>query len=193
MFEEDEIKYFEEWRDIEGYDGLYQVSNLGRVKSLKWNKERILKLRLDSNGYLTVGLCKDGKLTTKIVHRLVAEAFIDNPENLPEVDHLSTVRTDNRVSNLSWCTRTENRRNPKSIEHYSECKKGEKAPMYGKFGKEHNCSKPILQYSLDGELVGEWDCGMDVQRELGIKQQNISNCCRGKLKTAYGFIWRYKN
>lgn len=193
------------WKDIIGYEGLYQVSNLGRIKSvdryvkhpiygLMHIKERILKFGISGNGYLIVGLYRDGKQTPKLVHRLVAEAFIPNPNNLTDVDHLNTNRTDNRVENLRWCTHKENQNNPKSIVHFSECKQGENAPkpMKGKFGKEHNTSKPILQYTIDGQLIREWYCGMDVQRELGINQSNIAKCCRGKYKSSGGYRWKYK-
>ena len=92
----------EQWRDIEGFDGLYQVSNQGRVKSLKYGKEKILKGVKSCNGYLTVGLCKDGKEVRKYIHRLVAEAFLPNPQNLPQVNHKDEDKTNNCVENLEW-------------------------------------------------------------------------------------------
>lgn len=161
------------WKDIKGYEGLYQISNLGNVKSLNYrntDEEKILKQIKHSKGYLQVGLCKNGKTKKYTTHRLVAEHFIPNPNNLPQIDHINTNKTDNRVENLRWCTIKENNNNPLTID---------------------KISKPIIQFSKDGELIRKWNSAMDVQRELGIKQNNISNCCKGKLKSVGGYIWRY--
>lgn len=105
------------WKDIEGYEGLYQVSNLGRIKSLERREtfvtpsysaerkraEKILSLCFDLDGYAIVGLCKNNRVLTKKVHRLVAQAFILNPNNLPQINHKNEIKTDNRVENLEWC------------------------------------------------------------------------------------------
>lgn len=107
--EEEEI-----WRDIEGFDGMYQVSNLGRVKSLyRTTKEiteegRILKASIGKRGYWYVALFKDGKNHTKTVHRLMANAFMPNPDNLPNINHISGIRSDNRLENFEWCTQKQN-------------------------------------------------------------------------------------
>lgn len=121
-------KLVEEWKDIKGYEGLYQVSDKGRVKSLaRLSKrinpktyrgttiligEKILKQSCQTNGYNVVVLVKEGIGIQKTVHRLVAEAFIPNPDNKPEIDHCNTIKTDNSVENLRWCTHTENMNNP---------------------------------------------------------------------------------
>lgn len=98
------------WKEIDDYNGDYLVSNLGRVKSLKYGKERILKPQKQKTGYLTINLCKNGKMKTSRINRLVAEAFLPNPKNLPEVDHINSDKMDNRVENLQWISRVENNR-----------------------------------------------------------------------------------
>ena len=157
----------EEWRDIEGYEECYQISNLGRVKSLKFNKDRILKPRKDKYGYLQVGLCKDGKVKRYLVHRLVANAFIPNSNNLEDINHINEIKTDNRLSNLEWMTHRDNIR-------YSK-------------------TKSVNQYTKDGRFVKTWDCIIEVQNQLGFGQGNICSCCQGKLKSSYGFKWFYSN
>ena len=96
------------WKDIEGYNGDYQVSNLGRVKSFKYGKEKILKPQKLNTGYLSINLCKNGKMKTSRINRLVAEAFLPNPENLSEVDHINSDKTNNCVENLQWISHVEN-------------------------------------------------------------------------------------
>ena len=176
------------YKDIENYEGLYQISNLGRVKSLDYHrtrKEQILKPATDKGGYLFVGLCKNGKCERLLVHRLVATAFIPNPDNKPCIDHINTNRTDNSVDNLRWTTQKENCNNPIS----KKKKIGKSNPMYGKYGKLNHNSKPILQLSLDDNFIRMWDCASEVERELGFSQGNISMCCNGKRNTANGYKW----
>ena len=170
------------WKDIEGYEGLYQVSNLGRVKSLKretwghnkyYKEERILVQNVRNycnHSHYGVNLAKDGKYKTHRVHRLVAQAFIPNPENKPEIDHIDTNPLNNRVDNLRWVTRKENMNNPLT-------KKG--------------MSKPIIQLSLKGEYIKKWDSAIDVYRELGIFTGNIAQVCKGRLNQTGGFKWKY--
>ena len=182
----------EEWKDVKGYEGIYQVSNLGNVKSLNYNrtgKEKVLRFSKDKDEYLTVILCKDGKLKNFKVHRLVSQAFIPNTENKPCIDHINTNRTDNRVNNLRWVTHKENSNNSISIKKMKI--KASKSNL-GKFGKLSHNHKPILQFSLDGEFIRKWYCAYEVQRELGFNQSGISNCCNGKYKTANGYIWGFE-
>ena len=130
------------WKDVQGYEGLYQVSNLGRIKSLGrfvdklkchyWQEEKILKLRKRVDGYLNVILSKKGKTKTFSVHRLVAMTFISNPENKPEVDHINAIKTDNSVNNLRWASHKENMNNSLTIAFLSISKLGENNPLYGK-------------------------------------------------------------
>lgn len=159
------MREIEEWRDIKGFEGLYQVSNLGRVKSLKFGKERILKPRKTNIGYLQVWLYKDVRKKCYMVHVLVANAFLPNPDNLPEVNHINEIKTDNRVDNLEWCSRIYNIRYSQAV--------------------------AVNQFTLDGRFIRRWDCIMEVQYQLGFDGSSICKCCQGKLKLAYGFIWKY--
>lgn len=167
------------WRDITGYED-YQISSWGRVKSLKYGKERILKPTKDSSGYLQVGLCKNGQRKPFKVHRLVAMAFIPNPDNLPEVNHKNEIKTDNRVENLEWCTQLFNIRYGTGIKRRSE------KQINGK------CSKSVYQHTLNGEFVAEYPSLAEVERQLGYNHSKTTLVCNGKRKTAYGYVWRYK-
>ena len=149
-------------KDVVGYEGLYGITSCGKVWS--YRRKRFLKYGVNRKGYLYVVLCKDGKTKTYTIHRLVAEAYIPNPDNLPQVDHIDNDKTHNYVNNLQWITNKNN------------CRKSN--------------NKPVLQYDLDGNFVREWECAADVRRELN---KQISQCLKGKLKSAYGFIWKYKN
>ena len=171
----------EEWRDVKGYEGRYQVSSMGRVKSLERKdclgrtvKERILKPNVVGRGYLRVILYAGGKTRTFFVHRLVCEAFHENPDNKPQVNHINEIKTDNRASNLEWATARENSNFGSRNE---------------RLGKAQ--SKPVGQYTLDGDLVKAWQSVNEVQRQTGFSQGNISLAANGKYKQAYGSIWRY--
>lgn len=160
----------EQWKDII-YEKDYQISNLGRIKSFKWGKERILKPSLSKRGYLNVRL--NGK--NYLVHRLVAEAFIPNPNDYKEVNHKDENPQNNIVSNLEWCYRLYNVRYGTGIERRSKTQ-----------------SKPVLQFTLDGELIKEWSSTMECKRN-GYNQGHIIECCRKNRKTHKGFKWEYKD
>ena len=169
------------WCPIKGYEGQYEVSDKGRVRSLKFGKERILKPVSDKDGYLQVGLWKNGENKMCKVHRLVAQAFIPNPQNLPEVNHKDEDKTNNFVHNLEWCDRKYNNNYGTHIQRMAE------KMTNGKL------SKPVLQYTKSGEFVREWKSARDVQRNLGYFHSYISSCCTGRYKSAYNFIWKFKN
>lgn len=151
-------------KDIEGYEGLYQISNLGNVKSLISNK--ILKPKKDKDGYLMVNLYKQGKVKTYKIHRLVTQAFIENPNNYLEVNHRDEDKTNNYVTNLEWCTREYNNN-------------------YGTRNKK--TSKPVM--CLETGKV--YYSANEAARQTGFAQGNISLACNGKLKQAYGYTWKY--
>ena len=163
------------WCPIKGYEGLYQVSDKGSVKSIGYGKERILKPGRIKTGYLRVNLCKNGEKKNWLVHRIVAQAFIPNPDNLPEVNHKDEDKENNSVQNLEWCDRKYNQNYGTGIQRMAE-----------------NKSKPVIQYTKSGEFVREWKSIMDVQRNLGYSNGSISSCCTGKCKSAYDFIWKFK-
>ena len=177
----------EEWRDIPYYEGEYQVSNLGNVKSFKFGKEKILKPVKDTDNYLRVVLCKDRKQKSYLIHRLVAEVFIPKIEGKNNVDHIDSNRQNNIYTNLRWCTIAENNSFELARKHNSEARKGGKNPMYGKNGKLNHRSKSVLCIELN-RIFGST---MEAQRELGIPQSNISACCNGKYKSAGGYHWKF--
>ena len=182
------------WLPVVGYEGLYEVSNMGRVKTLNFKrsgKEKIMKQSFDGNGYLRVGLRKDGKLKLNSVHRLVAQTFIENKENKLEVDHISTVKTDNRVENLKWATRSENANNPLTRKHNSESRKGKKhteetkkkisethkrkvvsEETRKKIGKNNHNYKGFIALFPDGSITEEMSCE-NLGKLLGIDGEMI--------------------
>lgn len=182
------------WRDVVGAEGLYQVSNWGRVKSLNYHRtgqEQILKPQKTKYGYLTVNLYKGEKMKTCKVHRLVSTAFIPNPDNLPQVNHINEVKTDNFVflnedgsvdfskSNLEWITAKKN------------CNHRTRNERIGKANTNGKCSKRVAQKTKDGKLVKIWLSIMEVHRQTGWSCGNISQCCLGKRKSAYNSIWEF--
>lgn len=167
------------WKNVEGYEGLYKVSNLGKVKSLPRNgtikQERILKQTVDSNGYLIVGLHKNNKAKKVCVHWLVANAFIPKEKEHEVINHIDGNKFNNKLSNLERCTQRHNVR-----ESY-------------RLGLEKPSNeKKVLQYDLKGNFINEWKSGTEASRQLNMSQANISACCRGLRKQANGFVWKFK-
>ena len=190
------------WKDIEGYEGLYQVSNFGKVRSLDrynskgcWIKGCILE-PTNCKGYLQIVLFLNGKKSYYYIHRIVAEAFLPNPDNKPEIDHINTDKTDNTVwlnedgsvnydkTNLRWVTHTENMNNPLT-------RKKQSTRFKGKIGHNTPASKIIAQLDKNGKLLKVWLCAMDAVRQEGYTQEHISSCCKGTLKTHKGYKWQY--
>ena len=169
------ISVIEKWRPIEGYEGLYEVSNYGDVKSMDYNhtgKEKILRTQIN-RGYVQVALTTNNKQKRFYVHRLVAQAFIPNPDNLPQVNHKDEVKTNNSVDNLEWCTVKYNNNYGTAIE------RSHKSQL-----------KPIKQYTLDGEFVREWASIAEAGRN-GFSAGCVCMCCKGKNENHNNFVWKY--
>lgn len=162
----------EEWLPVKGYEGLYKVSDWGRVKSLNYRgtgKEKILHQTKSKSGYMTVHLCKDGKPKCCRVHRLVAEVFLPNPDGLPEVNHIDEDKTNNFCClptncNLEWCTHAYNSQYSKNI--------------------------AVEQLDMDGNVIKRWESTREAERH-GYHSSTISYCCQGKRMTHKGYRWRY--
>lgn len=201
------MEIMEEWRDIEGYEGLYQISSDGRVKSLKriarnnhTVNSKIRKPKIDKDGYCCVSLWIDGVSKEHFIHRLVAQAFVPNPENKPCIDHINTDRTDNRAENLRWCTHKENTNNPISREKFLQNRyrvEGERRISIYKPTKEavakmaEKHKKPVGMYK-DGNLIKRFDSAADAEREdNNLKFMSISAACNGRLKTYRGYEWKF--
>ena len=175
-------KTMEVWKNT--YYPNYEVSNVGNVR----RNNRLLKLN-NAGNYVTVKLSVDGKTTNICVHRLVAETFIDNPKNKPEIDHIDGNRTNNNSENLRWCTHIENCNNENTRSR--NARKGEQCNWYGKKGIDNHNSKPVFQYDMNMVLINKWDCINDAER-AGYFHSNIVACCKGRIKSYKKSIWRYE-
>lgn len=192
----------EEWKAIEGYEGLYEVSDWGRVRSLDREvmhgngnkylfKGKLMTLTTTMDGYLRVTLSKNGKAKKHTIHRLVAQAFLQNTDNLPQVNHKDEDKTNNRVDNLEFCTSQYN--NTYNDRHLKCAHKVKKA-------NQERSGKIIHQYTLDGELVATYPSTWEASRQTGYSKQGIMIACHGgqwrrntwvKTLKYKGFIWKY--
>ena len=177
------------WQDVKGFEGFYQVSNLGRIKSLDRiiqqhhrnqrnvehiYKGKILKGNINKNGYIIVDLHKKGKIKKFLLHRLIAETFIPKVKGKNIINHKDNNPTNNQVNNLEWCTQSEN------IKYAYE---------FGNKKAPHQ--KRIIQFDRNNNFICEWESQTQIERVLGIKQANISKVCLGKRSQAGGYLWEY--
>lgn len=177
----------EEWRDVVGFEGYYQVSNLGNVRRNKKGYGTYIGRMLTqniSNGYCHVWLCNGTYEYNKTVHRLVAQAFIPNPENKPCVDHIDGNRTNNHISNLRWCTYRENNNYPiAKATHSKAMSKWQK----GRCGVLSHRKKPVVCIEQNRFYWG----ALEAQRKTGVTRSNISSAVTGRSRTDGGYHWRY--
>lgn len=173
------------WKDVVGYESTHQISNLGRVRvkeriihtstGNRIYKSKLLNPQTTNGNYKFVILIVNNNRKTAYIHRLVAEAFIPNPDNLPCVNHKDEDKNNNEVSNLEWCTVAYNNSYGTRLDRVSKA-----------------MSKPILQYTLKDEFIREWSSTKEAAKSIGCGRENINSCLIGRTKTASGFKWRYK-
>lgn len=184
----------EQWKDIEGFEGYYQISNFGKVVALgryvnhstkgfkRYISPKIKSQKVRDNGYLEVSLHLEGKSTSCLVHRLVAKAFIENPHNLPFVDHFDRVRSNNHYSNLSWCNQSGNMANPNTRKHLSEVNTGRRYPTVW---------KAVVQLDkFSNKMIKKYDCIADTSKD-GFRPCLVSQCCSGIHKYHAKYRWMY--
>ena len=171
---EDVLKIIEEWKPVKNYEGLYEISNYGRVKSInrQGTSGKIIKSDLRRDGYLQVHLVKKGKMKNYLVHRLVAEIFIPNYDNLPEVNHINEIKVDCRAENLEWCDRKYNMN-------------------YG--NRPYKNALKVQQLDKEDNVIAIFNSIREAGRINNINQSHITKCCKGQLKTIGGYVWRYAN
>lgn len=183
------------FKPVVGFEDSYIVSNLGNVISLdryvnhRHGKQLKKSRKIGHSGkfcqgYVRVDLCRNNISLMIFAHRLVAIAFIPNPLNKPYINHINSIRNDNRVENLEWATAKEN------VAHAINSGALDLRRCLGRFNEKHHGSKKTLQYDLLGKFVKEWPCRKEIERVLGILPSSISNCISGRYKTSGGFIWK---
>lgn len=179
------------WKNIKGFENIYQISNYGNIKNIK--KNILIKPFISKKTkYYQIDLCKNGHKKRYSIHRLVAQAFISNPNNFPQVNHKDENKQNNRYDNLEWCTAKYN-------SNYGTCKQrigiksSQKKHTYETKQKISKAlSKPIIQYSKNNTFIKEWGSAYEVQRKLRISKSNVNECCNNKRKSAGNYIWKFK-
>jgi len=201
LFDKPEMRsyFFQEWRTIPGFEGMYEVSNFAMVRSISRTVKRgnhtmklgltLIRTFLDRRGYRYVRLCRDGASRNFSVHRLVAKAFIPNPENLPCVNHIDMNPRNNSIQNLEWCTQLYNMQEAHRIkgpEWYAKIPKAlgpRKNPWKAPF-------KKVSQYSTAGDFINTFESIKEAVQKTGTNRTSISECLSGRHKTGNNFIWR---
>lgn len=179
------------WKPIKNYEGIYEVSNFGNIKSLSrkvkvgiknndfaTRKEKILSQTSRKDGYKRASLSKNKKTKSYYVHRLVAEAFVDNLNKDKYINHKDENKSNNNANNLEWC----------SFEYNINYGTRNKRASKNLIGKN---SKPVCQYDYEGNLIKKWNSILEIEKELGFSASNICACCKGRYKGMYNYIWKY--
>lgn len=187
----------EEWIPIEGYEGYYEISSLGRVYSIRRNI--ILKNKISPTGYARVNLSVNGIAKHHAVHRLVANAFIKNPDNKPTVNHINENKLDNSVENLEWATNAEQNVHGTRIERVKAHTNYKKRNIdYKQVAAKHNYKelnkkqmKPVLQYDEHGNFIAQFPSIALAARTVGISAGHLCSCLKGRRKTCGGYKWKY--
>ena len=194
------------WKDVKGYEGLYKINNFGIVKN---SNKKIIKSQKNKSGYITIKLHNNGKRKKYMVHRLVAEAFVPDKSNFKyydeedklkyvnnldklKINHKDENKQNNNVENLEWCTIKYNNYYGTRIERVSESiKKVVITNERLKKIRETHWTKKIIQYDLNGNFIKEWDSIKEASLFIKKHITGIQHCCKGKLKTCGGYIWKY--
>ena len=201
------------WKDINGYEGLYQISNLGRLKSFKCTNIKILKPILTSAGYPSYFLRKNNIIKQYLLHRLLAISFIQNTKNKPCINHINGIRNDYSIENLEWCTQKENIQHAINVlgKHVG-CRKSKKnkhkinyikKTYFNIINKRRHKktilikninlnSKLVLQYDLNMNFIKQWESISSIKREYNLKNFNISSVFNEYTNKVVGYYWKYK-
>ena len=182
------------WKPIKDFEGLYEVSNSGQVRSFYNREAKILKPRITKKGYSQVGLHKNGKRHTKLVHRLVASTFIPNPQNKSQVNHIDGDKTNNKVENLEWCTAKENSQHAWNTGLSRMTKEQKKKISRSLKGEKHPQARKVTCITT-GEI---FNCMTEPSEKYNLIKSHISSCCKGKRKSAgkhpvtgEKLVWKY--
>ena len=191
------IMEIEIWRPVAGYEWLYDVSSFGRIRSLdnRWSSIRIMKPWKNSSWYMSTVIYKSPhNKSSVVIHRLIAQSFIDNPDNKPQVNHINGIKSDNRVENLEWATASENMRHAFKIglkENKNPLfRENNPSPHKWKKGWKSIFARKVGQYSDGWTLIKEWDSMIETKKNWYIPAW-VSRCCRWIVKHHAGFVWKY--
>lgn len=187
------------WKDIPGYEGLYEASNQGRIRKLayiqykKYNNGvfganingKNIRAKKNNRGYWQVRLYKDGQTFNYLVHRLIAMTFIENVNIMPQVNHKDENKDNNRADNLEWCDNLYNRHYGTGIERMA------KNHDYKKIAQVN--SRPVIQFDKNGKIIKKWPSVVSASRHYGCSDSSIRCCCYGKSQSTLGYIWKYEH
>lgn len=180
------------WKEIKGYEGRYLISSSGDVISLKYagsNRAKMLTWKINNKGYAWVELRKNGIKEQKLIHRLVAEAFIGKPDGLNLINHKDENPLNNDVSNLEWCDHSYNVRY--SLDRHPERRVYHGHGKWNEIRPGRNTSLAVIQFDKDGNVIQKWENTRTIFLETGMSDWSIAEVCRGNRHTAYGYLWRY--